>query len=66
MASVPLVKRGKFPEKRDYSEQSISLKGFIRITESENMTQSGGMEAVSDFGCRRRLYFTAKMLCLEN
>lgn len=41
---------------------SIIAQGFIRIIEGENMTQSGGMEALPDFGYKRRLYFNTKIL----
>lgn len=53
-------RRGKLPEKRDYSELGIIAHGFIINTEGENMTQCVGMEA--DFGCRRRLGISAKIL----
>lgn len=58
-------RRDKFPEKRDYSKLDIIAQGFVIITEGENMTQPGGMEAVSEFGCGR-LCISTKILCLEN
>lgn len=55
-------RKEKFPEKRDYSELGIIAQSFVIITEGENMTQSGGMEAVSEFGCRK-LCISTKILC---
>lgn len=43
------------------------VQGFIMITKGgkHDSVWERGMKAVSDFGCRR-LYFSAKILSLEN
>lgn len=57
---------GSYQRREIVVSLGIIAQGFIRVTEGENMTQSVGMEALLDFGCRRRLYFNTEILCLEN